>query len=273
MNFESSSWWKHAAAASVTLSCLALGLTGFSASSIQPLAGTGGLWEIPDQVVDQVSGERAKAHVIELSRYYREDATPGFHEAATYILETAGKYGLHDAHIETFPVDGKIRNFNLQSRYGWNPKRAELWLSDPLQKLADFQETSTHLATWSVSANVEAELVDVGIGTSPTDFEGKDVRGKLVFTSSTPSAVQAEAVGRRGAAGIVSWWSPPSRQSFPDQVHWLDTANNREERKSFAFVLSRRQGLALKERLSRGSIRVRAVVEAELGPGNLEVVS
>ncbi|MBI2223178.1 MAG: DUF4910 domain-containing protein [Acidobacteria bacterium] len=230
------------------------------------------LWTIPDIVFEALSGEAAKAHVIEISRFYREDATPGFHEAALYIAGAARQAGLRDVHIETFPVDGKIRHFNLTTRFGWAPRRGELWLADPRLKLADFKEISTHLATWSTPADVEAELVDVGAGRA-SDFEGKDVRGKIAFTSSPPADIQAEAVGRRGAIGIVSYWSPITRLTFPDQVQWLDTNNNRLAEKCFAFVLSRRQGLALKDRLVKGPVKVHALVDAVLGPGQLEVVS
>jgi len=77
----------------------------------------------------------------------------------------------------------------------------------------------------------------------------------------------------RGAVGIVSWWSPPTRAQFPDEVNWLDTANNRlEETKTFAFVLSRRQGEDFQKRLRAGPVKVHAVVDADLGAGNLEVV-
>lgn len=230
-------------------------------------------WTIPEAVIQNFSGEKAKTHVIEISRYYREDATPGFHEAAVYIAETARQLGLQDVHIESFPVDGKMRHFNMQTRYAWAPRRAELWLVDPPKKLADFQEISTQLATWSASADVETEMIDIGAGTRLADYEGKDVKGKIVLTSSPPSTIQEEAVAKRGAVGVVSYWSPVSRQAFPDQVHWLNTANNYQPTKTFGFVLSRRQGLALKEQLSKGPVRVRAFVDADLGAGNLEVVT
>jgi hypothetical protein len=230
-------------------------------------------WQIPTPAVRSLSAEEAKSHVIAVSRFYREDATPGFHEAALYISAQARQYGLSDVHIETFPTDGVVRHFNMKTRYAWTPRGAALWLVNPELKLADFRDATTHLATWSQGANVTAELVDVG-GGSAADFQGKDVRGKIVFTSSEPAAVQHEAVTMRGALGIVSWWSPPARASFPDEVNWLDVANNRlDEVKTFAFVLSRRQGEALRKRLQAGPVKIHAIVDADLGSGNLEVVN
>jgi hypothetical protein len=114
--------------------------------------------------------------------------------------------------------------------------------------------------------------VDIGAGT-PADYERRDVKGAIVLTTEVPSSVQHEAVAKRGAVGIVSYWSPPSRAAFPDQVQWLDTANNREAARTFGFVLSPRQGKALKDRLAAQPVRLRAFVDADLGPGTLEVVS
>lgn len=229
-------------------------------------------WQIPVPALKSLSGTEAKTHVIEVSRYYREDATPGFHEAALYIRDQARQLSLAGVEIETFASDGVVRHFNKRTRYAWNPRAAELWLLQPKQKLADFRDVSTHLANWSQGADVSAEVVDIGAG-NPADYSGKDLRGKIVFTSAPPFAVQHEAVTERGAVGIISCWSPPARSQFPDEVNWLDTANNTPgEVKTFGFVLSRRQGDSLKQRLAQGPVSVRAIVDAELGPGQLEIV-
>jgi hypothetical protein len=248
----------------VVLLFAALACPGFSAAQED--------WTIPAAALRSLSGEEAKKHVIEVSRYYREDASPGFHEAALYIRNQARQLGLAGVEIESFASDGVIRHFNKRTRYAWHPRSAELWLLHPKRKLADFQDASTHLAGWSQRAHVSAEVVDIGAG-KPEDYSSKDVRGKIVFTSAPPFAVQHEAVTERGAVGIISYWSSPARSQFPDEVNWLDTANNTPgEIKTFGFVLSKRQGISLKERLARGPLLVHALVDAELGSGQLEVV-
>ena len=50
-----------------------------------------------------------------------------------------------------------------------------------------------------------ADLVDVGEGTQESDYAGKDVKGNIVLVSAQPGAVQDLAVGKFGAAGIVSY--------------------------------------------------------------------
>src|SRR5260370_22522645 len=61
------------------------------------------------------------------------------------------------------------------------------------------------LAEDSESAEVTTDLVDVGAGTKESDYAGKDVKGKIVLTSAQPAAVQGLAVGKFGAAGVVSY--------------------------------------------------------------------
>ena len=57
------------------------------------------------------------------------------------------------------------------------------------QRIASWAEQPISLAQDSVSGRADAELVDIGAGTAESDYAGKDVRGRLVLTSSQPGAV------------------------------------------------------------------------------------
>jgi hypothetical protein len=46
-------------------------------------------WEVAAPALKFLSGEEAKQHVVEVSRFCRENATPGFHQAALYISSQA----------------------------------------------------------------------------------------------------------------------------------------------------------------------------------------
>ncbi|MEA3032238.1 MAG: aminopeptidase YwaD, partial [Sphingomonadales bacterium] len=115
----------------------------------------------------------------------------------------------------------------------------------------------------------EGELVEVGVGTSAADSAGKDVKGKIVLTSSQPGAVAHEAVTVRGAAGIVSWAQNQKSGWWGDDqslVCWghLDTWDD----PTWAFMVSPARAHAWQARLARGeSIRLRARVEAGRSPG------
>ena len=119
----------------------------------------------------------------------------------------------------------------MRSRFGWDAKIGELWLIDPetgstVEKLADFSETSTSLANYSVSIDSIAKIVDIGKGLSDDDYEGKNIEGNIVLTSSMISAVQDKAVGEHRALGIISYWSNPQLDHLPTLINWLDTKNN-----------------------------------------------
>lgn len=99
-----------------------------------------------------------------------------------------------------------------------------------IRKLGDWDAVPLSLAQDSLSADVVASLIDIGSG-APQDYEGKNLKGKLVLTSSQPGAVVEIAVGEFGAAGIISyapnqklaWWKEDDRlvrwghlSSFPN---------------------------------------------------------
>src|SRR5256885_752063 len=142
---------------------------------------------------------------------------------------------------------------------------------------AEFEAEPIVLAEDSESADVTAELVDVGEGTYESDYAGKDVKGRIVLASAQPGAVQDLAVGKFGAAGIVSyaqnqktaWWGEDE-----NLIRWghLETFSSN---KTFAFMVSLKRALAMKDWLGRGKdhgIRLHAVVKAGQHPGAYEVV-
>jgi aminopeptidase YwaD len=132
------------------------------------------------------------------------------------------------------------------------------------------------LAEDSETADVTAELVDLGEGTKESDYAGKDVRGKIVLVGASPGAVQDLAVGKFGAAGIVSYaQNQKSAWSGEDEnlIRWghLETFS---PHKTFAFMVSLKRARAMREILARGEeIKLHAVVKAGQHAGNYEVVT
>ncbi len=167
---------------------------------------------------------------------------------------------------------------------GANPeilKRLERTYEDcrnrlPGKLLASYAAEPVVLAEDSESADVTAELVDVGAGTSEADYAGKDVKGKIVLVSASPGAAQELAVGKFGAAGLVSyqqnqknaWWGEDE-----NLIRWghLETFS---EHKTFAFMVSLKTARGMRERLASGEkIQLHAVVKAGQHAGNYEVVT
>ncbi len=224
-----------------------------------------------------VSGATAKAHVRDLARMHRVQATAGYHQAAELMQALAVSYGLKDVRIEKLPADGETLYHHFRSYYGWRASSGRLWEVSPgNERLDDFSEMKVALADYSQDANVTAELVDVGAGTRAEDYQGRDVRGKIVLAGGDLPTVHRLAVDERGAVGMLSYY-PNQRTGWsgddPDLVRWghLDPANTRNK---FAFMTSPREARALQSRVAAGeTIMLKAEVDARLVPDYFEVVT
>ena len=228
----------------------------------------------------EISGDSAMRTLEGFSRQHRMRGSRGFRAAADQVVEQLKLYGLEDAHIESLPADGKIFYGTQLARPAWNAEFAELWEVDAngtrVHRLASWDEAPITLAQDSVSGEVTAELVDVRAGTTEADYAGKDVKGKIVLTSSQPGAVARLAVGTLGAAGIVSyaqnqrtaWWGEDE-----NLIRWghLDTFG---PHKTFGFMVSLKTARALQQRLERGeTVRLHAAVRAGQETGSYDIAT
>ena len=225
----------------------------------------------------EISGVIAKDTVVELARYHRVQASSGFSRAAQYIAAKAKEYGLDQVQIERFPADGEKTYHTLKSAPGWEAQSGELWEIEPTRtKIADWDEMRVALADYSQSANATTTLVDVGMGTSARDYEGKEVMGRIVLAGGGLAAVHKLACEGHGAAGILSYqqnqatgWSG----DYADNVRWGHLSPYNPNNK-FAFMISLRKARDYQARLARAEqITLHAVVKAEMKPSNYEVVS
>ena len=253
-------------------------------------------------LANELSGETAKRNLEGIARFHRQRGSRGFHEAAELVAERLRAYGLSDVAILQFPADGRIFYGTQMSRPAWDAEVGELTEVRPdappvcdkekvengkiifntecklayARKVASYEAEPVVLAEDSESADVTADLVDVGNGTKEGDYTGKDVRGKIVLVGAQPGAVQDLAVGKFGAVGIVSyaqnqktaWWGEDE-----NLIRWghLETFS---PNKTIAFMVSLKTARGFKERLARREeIQLHAVVKAGQHPGNYEVVT
>ena len=250
------------------------------------VSGTAGAASMPDGLPEatvtalatEVSGDTAKKNLEGIVAFHRERGSRGFHAAAELMAERARAYGLSGVEILQFPADGKIFYGTQRSRPAWDADSAELvdvTGSRPIT-IASYASEPIVLAEDSESADVTAELVDVGDGSKEADYAGKDVKGKIVLVATSAGTAQELAVGKFGAVGIVSYqqnqktaWSGDN----PDQIRWghLDTFSAHP---TFAFMVSSNTARALKQRLASGeSIRLHASVKAGQHAASYEVVT
>jgi hypothetical protein len=214
-------------------------------------------------IAAEVSGARAMQTVRVLSTNHRMRGSDGFRAAAEAIRDRLRAYGLEGVEIISLPADGRIFYGTQRSRPGWNARSAELWEGN--ERIASWADQPLSLAQDSVSGRADAVLVDIGAGTSEADYQGRDVRGQLVLTSSQPEAVQDLAVGRHGAAGIISWAQNQRTGWWGDDESLLRWGHLQtfSEHPTFAFMVTPARAHAWQARLQRGEmIRLRATVDA-----------
>jgi len=245
--------------------------------------------ELYDKLNNELSGDRAYDSLRELTKYHVPNgAGRDFYAAAAWIEAQAKAAGLEDVKLHRLPYDGQA----------WTPLSGDLWLIEMgvdgtamhpprATRLISYPEIGVAIADNSRPVQAEAELVDVGAGTSDKDYEGKDVKGKIVLASGHPRAVETEAVWKRGALGIVSYYSSRVNPSdYPDQVAWASIHSEPDKeghQPSFAMMISWRQGAALHQRLQprriadaatesgfrlapADALRVRVSIESVLDP-------
>jgi hypothetical protein len=229
-------------------------------------------------LANEVNGETAKRNLEGIVQFHRQRGSRGFHSAAELVAERAKAYGLGDVEILHFPADGKIFYGTQRSRMGWDADKGELTeVREGKEGLvASFAAMSVALAEDSESAEVMADLVDVGNGDSEADYAGKNVKGKIVLVGHQPSNAQSLAIGRFGAVGMISYapnqttaWSGENQE----QVRWghLDSFS---PHKTFAFMVSQGAGKAYKARLAAGeTIRLHASVQAGQHASNYDIVT
>ncbi len=258
-------------------------------------------------LANELSGEAAKRNLEGIARFHRQRGSSGFHSAAELVAERLRAYGLSDVNILQFPADGKIfygtqrsrpplgcgkrRVVGNEDRYSADCRAAEERAKQAgkdsasvpcdyfIQKevlIASYEAEPLVLAEDSESADVTAELVDVGEGTKDSDYAGKEVKGKIVLVGAQPGAVQDLAIGKYGAVGIVSYaqnqktaWSGENE----NLIRWghLETFS---PNKTFAFMVSLKTARSMQARLAAGEkINLHAVVKAGQHPGNYEVVT
>jgi hypothetical protein len=247
-------------------------------------------------LANELSGETAKRNLEAIATFHRQRGSKGFHAAAELVAERLREYGLSDVAILQFPADGKIFYGTQKSRPAWDAEMGDLdvmevqrtvrcgqnpnviadCLDGPVILHESYAAEPVVLAEDSESREAVGMLMDAGEGAKEGDYAGKDVKGRVVLVAASPGAVQDLAVGKFGAAGIISyaqnqknaWWGEDE-----NLIRWghLETFS---ENKTWAFMASLKTARDLRDRLAKGqNLFVHAKVKAGRHPGSYEVVT
>jgi aminopeptidase YwaD len=212
---------------------------------------------IRDILAETLSGEIAKDHVIQITRFNRVQASRGYRASAQYVLQQLRSYGFteQEAFIESFPSDGKRMYQTWQSPSGWDITSAELRMVEPFdERIVGYPEIAMSVITCSQPGDTTAELVWVGSGVRDDDYAGKNVRGKFVLATGYGGEVHRLAVLKYGARAVVCYLDDGRAKEYPDMLQYTGMWPRPDElgRVTFGFNLTHRQGEKLRDLLTAG---------------------
>jgi hypothetical protein len=221
-----------------------------------------------ESIVNEASGDLAFQNEVLLGGVYRNRSPKeyaGAYFETDFILKKLKEYGFEEAEIIDLPATSETT---------WDAESAELWLTEPrLLKIADLKEVPASLCSGSASTDTTAEMVYVGPGNREGFYQGKDIKGKIVLVNGMPEMARRLAVEKFGALGLVGYASSHPEHD-PDQVGWSSIRVSGQEKPTFAFMISTRQGQELRDSLERGEkVTLRAVCKTQSVPYKQQMVA
>jgi hypothetical protein len=202
-----------------------------------------------DALLQEVSAERLMDYDTNVSQWVRLSGTEDERKAFDYIERTLRDWGLA---IEQYSPTCLVSL----------PGPATLTLVDSGEQ----PYCITHsFSTSTGSAGMEAELVYVG-GGSEADYQGKDVRGKIVLTDGLAGPAKVRPSENHSAAGMVNISGPQIHEMIISPVWGSPTPDTIDLLPTIPHVsVNSETGDMLKERLARGPVRVRLTTEVDTG--------
>jgi hypothetical protein len=231
---------------------------------------------------DEVSGAAAKNLVARISQWHRIQASPMYREAAEWVDSTLRGWGIH-SQVERYPAREGALAWGEPMFQEWWCDEATLHLVEPdgsERRLCDYRAVPLSLMPRSSAAEGEYEVVAIEGGDRPEDYEGVDVRGRLLLTRKLPMAVHHLAIERFGAAGLifdgmrsVPEVCPPG--DLQDDIQYASWWWWGGETRAFGFAVTPRVGAELRRKIARRGqpLRVRALVRSHFADGTIENVS
>ena len=238
-----------------------------------------------DAIRGEASGELPLVDFRNIvNRFTGFTPSKGGDQIAEYIAGRLREYGLADVNVEGFPADGKRYYWAFLGEPSWQAEAGTLTMVSPrTTRLVDFAFDRAMLGRYSTSADVTEDLVDVGDGSNASDYDGKDVKGKIALVTGQAELAHRQAVWGHGALGIVTFrqrgaeggltGSPTlgNRTGGPAIVPWTGPHG---EAPGFSFAVPTESGVMLRQMLGRGEhVSLHAFVKATLGPGEYKQVT
>lgn len=245
-------------------------------------------------IKDYVDGERAYTDVKEVSNFHRIQASTGYRAAAQHVCNTLQSQGFNTT-IRSYPFDGKRWYWSCKSFLEWDCKGGWCDLVLPEKhRIADFRANNISVIqkSWPCDySDTPLDLVMLDKGPDESNYEGLDLKGKMIFIHGDFNPYLEWAIQKRGAVGIVTDFMrtvPGVRERYDlldiknyVSFWWKDTETQPH---TFGYVLSPREGDQLAEICRKMAAehaadpskpqypQVTCKMDSSLYPGAVEVV-
>lgn len=236
----------------------------------------------------EFSGERAKEFINRIYAHSRFNSFNKIWQTAEEIEEIMKEIGLEGVEIIGLPADGVTHYGGWVMPLAWDVEDATLEiLEPPLQEplLASYSQCPLSLMMYSAPTppeGITAEIVWVENGDSERAYEGLDIDGKIVFSSSIGIKFAMNAF-ERGAIGIISDYLGIKGGLYSKgdcylmdaiQFHNYTIPPWCYKRRGFGFAISPSKGIKLRELLRKnGKVIVKAIVKTKLYQGQIPMVT
>jgi hypothetical protein len=232
-----------------------------------------------DVLLEGFDRAAAMGHVEFMSQYWRLAGNDGFDKSIDRIHERLLASGFADDRRGT-AVDGpgaapaRLHGYPNQG-HGWDHSVGTLALVDANgTETVVLSKPQDRLALCINSFSTPAEgrvlpIVDVGDGSKPADYEGKDLKGAIVLGDAGPGSLWRYAMPL-GAAGVVSTALPdyilptPPGAPLPPRDEWgilqWSSIPYDKDKQAFGFKASPRAAAALRRAIAAGTTRARVTI-------------
>ena len=223
---------------------------------------------------EELSGERALESATHMTDFYRSPGAQGYHRATDFVADLFRANGMDKVWVERYPLDGETKFVTQSMPLAWDPISAELRIGSAQgELLVSYEKAPSCLPWWTPptpTGGVTLELIDVGTGERPEDYQKQDVHGKVVLIRSTERASgwghAANLAMDAGVAGIVTdyllYQTAPfrTRESLPDPVMLLRMPSTRNS--AWGIVVNYHAAEKLAALAANGGTKVFADVQA-----------
>jgi aminopeptidase YwaD len=207
-----------------------------------------------------------------VEKYWRIAGNTGFNESVYQIEKILNAAGfVKEVKGETDgPLTYRIETRKMK-RPTWEPVSSSLTIIGEALPLLQSATNRNMIAINSASTAAEgetAEVVYVGKG-GKTDYDGKDVKGKIVFGEASVGLLFNTAI-RKGAIGVLGYSMPKYTQpeKYINSIQFQNIPYQDTVKQKWAIVLSFAAKEKLKAALAKGTVQANVKVVSKIYPSD-----